>query len=126
MKSTQSGGRCTLTGCNFFINQGFHYIVLPLARQAQQQTRALSQPLSPTTLIAETHRAGLFSFSDTELAVLKFQPLSIQKECPSGSMSMSVIPDMLCSTVLHDSLPSDLLIFLNATHLCSRDFSSVV
>lgn len=122
MKSTQSGGRCTLTGCNFFIN----YIALPLARQAQQQTRALSQPLSPTTLIAETHRAGLFSFSDTELAVLKFQPLSIQKECPSGSMSMSVIPDMLCSTVLHDSLPSDLLIFLNATHLCSRDFSSVV
>lgn len=124
MKSTQSGGRCTLTGCNFFINQGFHYTALPLARQAQRQTRALSQPLSPTTLSAETHRAGLFSFSDTELAVLKFQPLSIQKECPYGSMS--VIPDMLCSTVLHDSLPSDLLIFLNATHLCSRDFSSVV
>lgn len=78
--------------------------------------RALSQPLYPTTVSGETHRVGLFSPLDTELALLRFQPLSIQEECPFGSMSMSVIPDMLCSGVLHDSLPLDLLIFLNATN----------
>ena len=110
----------------YFINRDSHCTAFPPARRAQQQTRALSQPLSPTTVSAETHRAGLVSLPDTELALLRFQPLSIQEGCPSGSMSMSVIPDMLCSDALHDSLPSDLLVFLNATHLCSRDLSSVV
>ena len=78
--------------------------------------KPLNRPLSPTSVSDETHRAGLFSLPDTELALLRFQLLSIQEECPFGSMSMSVIPDILCSGVLHDSLPLELLIFLNATH----------
>lgn len=42
------------------------------------------------------------------------------------SMSVSVIADMFCISVLHDSLPTDLLIFLKAARLYNGDLSSDV
>lgn len=65
---------------------------------------------------------SLFVFPDAEQGLVRFQPPSIQTECTSGSMSMSVFTEVQRS----DSLPLDFLIFLNVIHLCRRAFSSVV
>lgn len=102
------------------------YSISPLPDGLSSRQGHWVSPSPPLLLVLKPTERGWFPLPDTELALLRFQPLSIQEGCPSGSMSMSVIPDMLCSDALHDSLPSDLLVFLNATHLCSGDLSSVV
>lgn len=58
----------------------------------------------------------LFVFPDAEQSLGMLQPLSILTACTSGSMSITVFTDMQYSDVLCDSLPLDLLIFLNAIH----------
>lgn len=71
-------------------------------RQAQPQTKGTeSVPFCPLLLALKPTERGLLLPSDTELALLGFQPLSIQTECPSGSMSVSVVPDAAMHCLIH-------------------------